>query len=184
MNKTNDRYRGTASVTPLPADLEALFAEAPTLSPADYAHLEESASKLGKDPKFIADLAKGLIIEDILRAMEHAGLNGAMLAERIGKSRQYVSKVLNEDSRVNFTVETLAEFSAALNLQLCLRMVPDSEHMLFIRRLPTPVTRASDEQFPDNKARGPVIPDSNLFEVRDTISYTYDDTDEPSRLSA
>ena len=70
MNKKNDRHRGTPAVTPLPADLEALFAGAPKLSPADLAQLEKAASKLEKDPKFIADLAKGLIIEDILRAME------------------------------------------------------------------------------------------------------------------
>lgn len=184
MNKTNDRHRGTPAVTPLPADLEALFAGAPKLSPADLAQLEKAASKLEKDPKFIADLAKGLIIEDILRAMEHEGINGATLAGRIGKTRQYVSKVLDEDRRVNFTVETLAEFSAALNLQLCLRMVPDSEHLYFIRKLPIPVTVTPADQFPDEEGEQSITPDVDLFEYQNTISYSYDDTYEPTGLRA
>lgn len=184
MSKTNDRHRGTPAVTPLPADLEALFAGAPKLSHADLAQLEKAASKLEKDPTFIADLAKGLIIEDILRAMEHEGINGATLAGRIGKTRQYVSKVLDEDRRVNFTVETLAEFSAALNLQLCLRMVPDSEHMLFIRRLSAPVTLTSADQFPDEESEESITPDVDLFEYQNTISYSNDDTYEPTSLRA
>lgn len=115
----------------LPDDLAALFAAAPVTTDADLAHLEKAAKALHRDPSFVADHAKGLIIEDILRAMEAAGMTRNALAGKIGKSRQYVSKILDEDRRVNFTIDSLAEFSAALGIQLCLRLLPASERMVF-----------------------------------------------------
>ena len=184
MNKIQNHNRETPAVSRLPDDLEALFDKAEKLSDADFVHLEKAAKKLEKDPDFIADHAKGLIIEDILRAMENLGITASKLAERIGKSRQYVSKVLDEDRRVNFTVETLAEFSVALNLELTLRMVPETERMIFIRKLPTPLAIEPSAQFPDEESNIVIMPDANKFIARTTISFAQQETYEPSRLSA
>jgi len=180
----NNVVVGSNPAESLPDDLAALFTAAKPTGSEVLSQLESAAAELGKNPKFLADYAKGLIVEDILRAMEDSGITRNALATKIGKSRQYVSKVLDEERRANFTIDSLAEFSTALDLQLCLRMVPASEHMLFIRKLPTPVAIESFEQFPDERADPVMIPDCNQFESRNTIPFTPEDNYEPSRLSA
>jgi len=80
---------------------------------------------LTQNPAFTADLLKGSVTEDILRAMEEEGLSRNQLAQRLGKSRQYVGRVLNENA--NFTMERIAEFACALNRQVAIRMHRSSE---------------------------------------------------------
>lgn len=113
--------------TSLPDDLAALFASTAQATPADLARLEKAAADLNKDPAFVADVAKGLIVEDILRAMEAAKLNRNTLAAKIGKSRQYVGKILDEHRRANFTIDTLAELATALGVTLQVRMLSEKE---------------------------------------------------------
>lgn len=135
--------------TGLPDDLAALFASAPVTTDADLAQLEKAAKALHSDPAFIAEHAKGLVVEDILRVMEKTGISANALAGKLGKSRQYVSKILSEHRRANFTIESLAEFSAALDLQLCLRLLPASERLLFIRTITASVPKTSSNDFPE-----------------------------------
>jgi len=147
---SNPRGGRTAPApTGLPDDLAALFATAPETTDADLAQLEKAAKALHSDPSFIAEHAKGLVVEDILRVMEKTGMSASALADKIGKSRQYVSKILSEHRRANFTIESLAEFSAALDLQLCLRLLPASERLLFIRTVTAPVPKTSSNDFPE-----------------------------------
>ncbi len=117
----------TTQASDLPADLAAIFAAVPDTREADIAALTRAADALDRDPEFLADYDKGLVVEDVLRALEDSGLSQNALAEKIGKSRQYLSKILDEDHRVNFTIETLAKLSAALDLQLHVRMLPPNE---------------------------------------------------------
>lgn len=77
------------------------------------------AAALDADPRFVAEFLKARFVEDILRAMERTGLNKNTLATRLGKSRQYVGRVLNE--RANFTIETMAEIACALGLRLSVK---------------------------------------------------------------
>ena len=168
----------------LPDDIAALFADARPTTTADLSQLERAAEALLGDPKFVADHAKGLIIEDILRAMEAAGMTRNALAGKIGKSRQYVSKILDEDRRVNFTIDSLAEFSAALGIQLCLRMLPESERILFIRRLAPPVEIACADQFPDESIMDSAMPEPGEFVPRNIIPFTEDTSYERASLSA
>ena len=184
---SNPRVGGSnppLSTPSLPDDIAALFADASPTTAADLSQLERAAEALLADPKFIADHAKGLIIEDILRAMETAGMTRNALAGKIGKSRQYVSKILDEDRRVNFTIDSLAEFSAALGIQLCLRMLPESERILFIRKLAPPVEIARADQFPDESAADPVVPEPGEFVPRNIIPFTEDTSYERASLSA
>lgn len=73
---------------------------------------------LTKDPEFISLYLKGSFTEAILQAMQEEGHTKGSLAEKLGKSRQYVSRVLNEEA--NFTIETMVQFCLALNRQLSL----------------------------------------------------------------
>lgn len=172
------------STPSLPDDIAALFADARPTTTADLSQLERAAAALLTDPKFIADHAKGLIIEDILRAMEAAGMTRNALAGKIGKSRQYVSKILDEDRRVNFTIDSLAEFSAVLGVQLCLRMLPESERILFIRKLAPPVEIARADQFPDESIVDSAMPEPGEFVPRNIIPFTEATSYERTSLSA
>lgn len=141
--------RSAAAPTPttsLPDDIAALFANTRQATPKELAALEKAAQALGSDPAFLADQAKGLVVEDILRAMVDAGLNRNTLAARIGKSRQYVGKILDEERRANFTIDTLAELSAVLGVKLHVRMLPEHEHLIFVRG---PTRTAKVEPLPE-----------------------------------
>ena len=52
--------------------------------------------------------------------MDEKGITKTELSNRIGKSRQYVSRVLNE--KVNFTIDTLSLFSCALDCFLSVKI--------------------------------------------------------------
>jgi len=69
-----------------------------------------------KDPEFLADYANGLIVQDILNLMDKKQISQTELANMIGKSRQYVSRILIE--KRNFTIKSLASFACALNCDL------------------------------------------------------------------
>ncbi len=71
---------------------------------------------LDNDPEFISDYTKGKITEDIIRIMKQQHITPAALAKRLGKSRQYISRVLNE--RVNYTMDSLVRLSCALDCTL------------------------------------------------------------------
>ena len=78
-----------------------------------------------KNPEFVADYLKGQITEDILTAMEEKGINKSQLAEKLGKSRQYVNRILNETA--NFTLDTLAKFACALDCKIEARIISKKE---------------------------------------------------------
>ena len=76
------------------------------------------------DPAFAADYMKSKFVEEILQAMEAQNLTRTELAVRLGKKKQYVSRVLNETS--NFTIETMVEISHALGKRLVVKLeAPD-----------------------------------------------------------
>jgi antitoxin component HigA of HigAB toxin-antitoxin module len=83
-------------------------------------------SNLGKDPAFVAELTKAHVVEDLLALMESQGINRNQLAQRLGKSRQYVGRVLGEQA--NFTIERLAEFAAALDANLEVRITSPNQN--------------------------------------------------------
>jgi transcriptional regulator with XRE-family HTH domain len=172
---------GSNPATALPDDLAALFAEVAPLSPADTADLQRAADGLRQDPAFVASHAKGLVVEDILHAMEATGIKQNALAAKIGKSRQYIGKILAEDRGVNFTIDTLAGLSAALGVQLCVRMLPPSEKILFVRRVVTEVTPTP--AFPDMASKV-VSFASDEFEPRNIIQFSDSIPDDRAILPA
>jgi transcriptional regulator with XRE-family HTH domain len=100
----------------------------------ESARVEESTRILAEsdwdpdaDAEFVADFAKGLIVEDLLRALEEEGWTRSELARRLGKSRQYVSHFLAE--KANFGIESLAELAATTRRKLVVRMIRRDEAM-------------------------------------------------------
>ncbi|EOC1277710.1 XRE family transcriptional regulator [Cronobacter sakazakii] len=73
--------------------------------------------------------------EDILIGMEDAGLNQTDLAKKLGKSKAYVSQLL--DGTRNMTLKTLADISYALGAEakVCIiRNGVDVSHQVSARR--------------------------------------------------
>ena len=114
------------------ADLRALLDETPATADV-VAQLQAASTDLDSDPEFVAGYLKAQFVESILQVMEVHGLNKNSLAKKLGKSRQYIGRILNEKS--NFTIESMVEISCALGMQLTLRMHDPQE------RIAIPVAR-------------------------------------------
>lgn len=151
-------------------DLAALFSNVRQATPEELSGLVQAADALRRDPGFLADYSKGLIVEDILRAMEAASLNRNTLAAKLGKSRQYVGKILNAEHRANFTLDSLAELSAALSVQLHVRMLPAHEHMIFARRVTVQTEVAPASAFPVAEEEACALCDESRFEPSNIVS--------------
>ncbi len=57
---------------------------------------EKKDSRLEADPLFLVEYMKATITSDIFTVMEEKSISKTELANRLGKSRQYVSRILNE----------------------------------------------------------------------------------------
>ncbi len=73
-------------------------------------------AKYEQDADYILGGLKVEMSEKIYSAMEKRGVSQAELARRLGKSRAYISKILQ--GNVNFTLETLSKISQALDYEL------------------------------------------------------------------
>jgi hypothetical protein len=118
-------------------NLETYLARVPDVTAADLEALRDAAEKLDQDPAFQADYLKSRFVEGMLAAMEENGDNQNKLAARWAKTRQYVSKLLNEDRCVNFTIETMCEFAHLVNRRIDIQVVRLSEAAHVIRAMPT-----------------------------------------------
>ena len=73
-----------------------------------------------KDRDFLEQSLKASFVEDICRILKEKGISQADFARKLGKSRQYVSRILNETA--NFTLGTLVDISLALDSEIVLRL--------------------------------------------------------------
>ncbi|MEA2013418.1 MAG: helix-turn-helix transcriptional regulator [Verrucomicrobiota bacterium] len=108
-------------------EVQEMLANSLTTAEALKEIKELNLPNLDNNPEFMADVAKGQIVEDILVAMETENINKSDLAARLDKSRQYISRVLNE--KANFTIKSLAEIACALNLKIEARIIGKEEHL-------------------------------------------------------
>lgn len=108
--------------------------------------LREAAGTLDEDPEFIAEGLKIRFVHNILSAMRKAGISKSDLARKLGKSRQYVGRVLDEEEGENFTLETMAAFACAVGLRLDLRM-PFFGETASIVAIPTVVEESVTQTF-------------------------------------
>lgn len=68
--------------TLLPDDIAALFANTRQATVEELTTLENAATALRKDSRFLAECAKALAQEKILRSMEEAGLKCGTFANK------------------------------------------------------------------------------------------------------
>lgn len=101
------------------AEILAQFEDLPTVEEVN-AEMRRNLTDWNANPEQVAAYLKAQLVEDIYAAMEEQGLNRAQLAKRLGESRQYVTRVLNE--KANFTLETVAKLACVLNRRVAVRM--------------------------------------------------------------
>lgn len=108
------------------AEFSRLFenAQKPTLE--DLKLLQDADDELEMNPSFLAEFVKDKFIDDVLHQMRSLGLTQGELSKRMGKTRQYLNKVLNRSKPTNFTVQTMAEISMAVNMHLSVSMTSKS----------------------------------------------------------
>lgn len=74
--------------------------------------VEEALRLLDQNPAYVATCLKYKVGDEVLRILTEKDMSRADLAKRLGKSRQYVTKMLR--AQTNFTLETIAALSVAL----------------------------------------------------------------------
>jgi transcriptional regulator with XRE-family HTH domain len=112
---------------PIAAELDALFDNARPIEELDLKGLAQAFEELDHDPSFVADSTKALFVEDVLRALNENAVSKSELARRMGKTRQQITILLDEQKRNNFTIETMAKVSTALGRKLFVRMIAPAE---------------------------------------------------------
>lgn len=123
----------------LPADLLAYLESVPPATPEMAARVAAANRALEDDPAFQADYLKSLFVENMYAALEERRETKATLAERLGKTRQYIQKLFSEDKRVNFTVDTLCAVAHALGRRVHLHICREHEQPVIVTHPRTPV---------------------------------------------
>jgi len=111
----------------LSPELLDLLAATRPVDEIDKDALAESIRALETSPQHVADTRKASFVEDVLRSLNEQGLTKSELARRLGKTRQQLNHMLNEKKLNNFTIETMAQISAALGTNLFVRMLASHE---------------------------------------------------------
>lgn len=70
---------------------------------------------------------------DIHRLMQQRGLSNVDLAQRIGVSQAYISKVLRGDA--NFTVQTMAKLASAVGARIHIQVADHQQDILWIGKV-------------------------------------------------
>ena len=78
----------------------------------------ERVRKVENDPAYLTEGVKLAFAEELCRLMEQSGISRAELAERIGSSRAYITRILRTD--YNLTVETMVKLATALGARVTL----------------------------------------------------------------
>lgn len=123
----------------LPADLKAYLESVPSATPEMTERVAAANRALEDDPAFQADYLKSLFVEKMYAALDERRETKASLADRLGKTRQYIQKLFSEDKRVNFTVDTLCAVAHALGRRIHLQIYREHEQLVIITRPRTPI---------------------------------------------
>jgi len=82
----------------------------------------ERVRSIEDSPEFLLEVVKLAFAEELCRLMEEQGLSHAQLAERMGTSRAYITRILRTD--YNLTAETMVKVARALDARVELSLVP------------------------------------------------------------
>lgn len=116
-------------------DIQALLAGTAPVEEV-LGEMHEGRVSLDSDPEFVWDCLKGQFVEDMLNALKAKNWSPTQLAKKMGKSRQYVCRILDEQA--NFTFKTIAEIACALELRVDARMFPRDERMAILPAVSKP----------------------------------------------
>lgn len=116
----------------IPEILRAELERTPPVTPDMLAGIAAANRELEADPAWNADLLKASFVNEMLTALEARDETKAQLADRLGKTRQYIQKLFNEDKRVNFTIDTLCEVAHALGRRVHLHICEDGEQPMIL----------------------------------------------------
>ena len=87
------------------------------------AYFAEMIRKIKEAPEFRIERLKFEIAEDMCRYMDSNEVSRTELAERLGTSRAYITKMLR--GNCNFTLESMDRIAAALDCELSVRLCPE-----------------------------------------------------------
>jgi antitoxin component HigA of HigAB toxin-antitoxin module len=136
------------------AEIKKMFADLPSVDEVSI-QIQADLTDFEKDPKFVAEFLKMQFVEDIYRIMAQQGLKPIQLAEKLGKSRQYVSRILNE--KANFTFETVAAVTCALDARVAARMYTAGERMAILPLVVKPSLLVLQDFLPEKQDLGSEI---------------------------
>ncbi len=134
--------------TVLSPELTDLLANSRPIESLDLEGLATSIRELENSPTHVAETRKAVFVEDTLRALEEEGVSKSELARRLGKNRQQLSRMLNEESLNNFTIETMSRISTALGRNLFVRMFAKNEQVsVEVNSVKLPTLRSSKRTY-------------------------------------
>lgn len=128
MEKESKKQNRNAAES-LSPDQQTLLASTRPVESLDLKGMAEAARELERSPEHIAETRKAAFVEDVLRALDEENIGKSELARRLGKTRQQLSYMLNEEKLNNFTIETMADIAAALGRHLLVRMLGPNERI-------------------------------------------------------
>jgi len=131
--------------TTLSPELEALLEGARPIQDLDLTSLTQSIFDLESSPAHVAETRKAAFVEDVLRALDDQGISKSELARRLGKSRQQLNIMLDEEKRNNFTIETMAKISTTLGRKLVVRMLASETDIQLNRNIITQTSQMPAE---------------------------------------
>lgn len=160
----------TKSHTQLPPELSQLLDSTPTITDQDLAALSKENRRLFDDPDFLAEIERARFVDSLLSIMKERGITPSQLARKIGKSRQYVHKILNEDERISFSLKTMVRLCHALGrrLDIQVRVKAELSTTITVRRKSAAHGLSSMSNFRSDRSQfadKPLTPPANHEEV-------------------
>ena len=140
------------------AEIKKMFADLPSVDEVSM-QIQADLADFENDPEFVAGFLKMQFVEDIYRIMAQQGLKPIQLAEKLGKSRQYVSRILNE--KANFTFETMAAITCALDARVAARMFTAGERMAILPLVAKPHLLVLQDFLPEKQELGSELGEKN-----------------------
>lgn len=92
------------------------------------------------DPETLAEYWKLQVMEDALALMERTGMQRRDLADRLGVSNAYISKLF--EGTTNVTIETMAKMANAVDGELSIRILPKKAADKISQRYSVPFVKA------------------------------------------
>lgn len=103
----------------------------------------ERVRSIENTPKFLLEAVKLAFAEELCRLLKEKNLSHRQLAERLGTSRAYVTRILRTD--YNLTAETMVKVASALDARVELALVPKGAPTR-TRTVPTRVPRSRERE--------------------------------------